>query len=213
MAALRRWIAPVVLVFVATVSVFRSASGQQRPTPNRPIIPVIGTVKAISGDVISVATGAGIEEVATNPQTEIWKGKTFHDLSPVQIGDDLSARCYRNASGKLVADVIWLNIVNFFGVITAVKGHSFEMLTNPNADPDSAYVKRTLKVSVDADTIFEASTKEDIRVGRNVQMVGLDLKNGAIRATRLTVYEGKRPVRMKAGAKVLAPDGTVMPAR
>ena len=30
-------------------------------------------------------------------------------------------------------------------------------------------------------------------------MVGLDLKNGTVRATRLTVYEGKRPVRMKAG--------------
>ena len=32
-------------------------------------------------------------------------------------------------------------------------------------------------------------------------MVGLDLQNGTIRATRLTVYEGKRPVRM--GGKCL----------
>ena len=175
----------------------------QQPSTHRPIIPVIGTVKAISGNVISVETGAGMENVVTDAHTEIWKGKTFHDLSPVQIGDDLSARCYRNASEKLVADVIWLNIVNFFGVITAVKGDSFEMLTNPNADPDSAYVKKTLKVSVDADTIFEASAKEDIRVGRGAQMVGLDLRNGTIRATRLTIYESKRPVRVKAGAKVM----------
>jgi hypothetical protein len=180
----------------------------QQPSPSdRPIIPVIGTVKSISSDVISVATGAATEDVATDAHTEIWKGKTFHDLSPVQIGDDFSARCYRNASGKLVADVIWLNIVNFYGVITNASGDGFEMLTNPNADPHSSYVKTNLKISVDADTIFDASAKEDLRVGRGVQMVGLDLKNGAIRATRLTVYEGKRPVRMKAGTKVMPVPG------
>ena len=169
---------------------------QQRPAPDRLAVPLIGTVWAISGNLISVATGAATEDVVADARTVIWKGKTFHDLSPVQIGDDFSARCYRNDSGKLVAEVIWLNIVNYFGVITAVNGGSFEMLTNPNADPHSAYVQRTLKISVDAGTLFDASAKEDLRVGRGVQMVGLDLRSGAIRATRLTVYEGNRPVRM-----------------
>lgn len=100
-----------------------------------------------------------------------------------------------------MADLIELNVVNFFGTITKVDGggDSFEMFTNPNADPHSAYVQKTLKISVDADTIFEASAKEDLQVGRGVQMVGPDLRNGTIRATRLTVYEGKRPVRMGNG--------------
>ena len=125
---------------------------------------------------------------------------------PVRIGDDLSARCRADASGKLLADIIWLNIVNFFGVITKVDSSGFEMLANPNADPQSAYVKKKLKVSVDADTLFDASAKEDLKPGRDVQMVGLDLKDGNIRATRLTVYEGNRPVRMENG-KVLPPTG------
>lgn len=73
------------------------------------------------------------------------------------------------------------------------------MLTNPHADPESGYVKKDLTVSVDADTIFDASAKKDLRPGRGVQMVGLNLKNGTIRATRLTIYEGKRPVRMGNG--------------
>lgn len=80
------------------------------------------------------------------------------------------------------------------------------MLTNPNADPQSAYVKKKLTVTVGADTLFDASAKEDLKLGRDVQMVGLDLKNGTIRATRLTVYEGNRPVRMRDG-KVLPPTG------
>jgi hypothetical protein len=60
-----------------------------------------------------------------------------------------------------------------------------------------------LKVTVDADTLFEASATEDLKLGRDVQMVGLDLKNGTIRATRLTVYEGNRPVRMGNGNVLL----------
>jgi hypothetical protein len=160
---------------------------------------VVGTVKAVSANTISVEAGAHVADIITDEHTEIWKGKTFHDLAPVQIGDDFSARCRADASGKLVAEIIWLNIVNFFGVITKVDGDSFEMLTNPNADPQSAYVKRTLKVSVDADTVFDSSAKEDLKVGREVQMVGLDLRNGRVRATRLTVYEGNRPVRMENG--------------
>ena len=181
-----------------------AAVGQQPSSSDQPIISVIGTVKAFAGNVISVATGTRMERVVSDGHTEVWKGKTYHDLSPVQIGDDFSARCRRDASGKLVAEVIWLNIVNYFGVITKVNGDTFEMLTNPNAEPHSAYVKKKLKVLVDGDTIFDASVKEDLRPGRGVQMVGLDLKNGTVRATRLTVYEGKRPVRMG--------NGKVMPA-
>ena len=77
-----------------------------------------------------------------------------------------------------------------------------EMFTNPNADPGSGYQKKKLRVVVDPDTIFNASAKNDLRPGREVQMVGLDLKDGTVRATLLTVYEGNRPVRMGNG-KVL----------
>jgi hypothetical protein len=165
-------------------------------------------VKSISGNQISVESGTRIIAVATDDHTEVWKGKTFHDLSPVLIGDDFSARCRADTSGKLVAELIELNVVNFFGVITKVDvgGERFEMLTNPNADKQSGYVKKKLQVSVDADTLFDASATEDLKLGRDVQMVGLDLKHGTIRATRLTVYEGNRPVRMGNG-KLLPPTG------
>ena len=99
-----------------------------------------------------------------------------------------------------MAESVWLNIVNFFGVITKIDGGDrFEMLTNPNADPQSAYVKEKMIVQVDSATLFNDSAKEDLQTGREVQMVGLDLKNGMIQAARLTVYEGNRPVRMKNG--------------
>lgn len=206
MIGFSRLVPRAVLVLIATIAFVHRLPGQERSPSVHPIIPVIGTVKSISGNQISVESGTRIIAVATDDHTEVWKGKIFHDLSLVHVGDDFAGRCRADASGRLVADLIELNVVNFFGIITRVGGGGFEMLTNPNADPQSAYVKRKLKVTVDADTLFDASAKEDMKLGRDVQMVGLDLKNGTIRATRLTVYEGNRPVRMGNG-KVLSPTG------
>ena len=110
-------------------------------------------------------------------------------------------------SGNLVAEGVWINIVNFFGVITNVDGDSFEVFTNPNADPLSAYKKEYRLVRFDSDTIFQSSEKEDLKPGREVHTVGLHLRNGIVNATRVTIYEGKRPVRMR-DAKVIGPDGT-----
>jgi hypothetical protein len=81
--------------------------GQQRSPSDHPIIPVVGTVKSISGSTIYVESGAHITLVVADGGTEVWKGRTFHDLGPVGIGDDFSARCRADGSGKLVAEVIW----------------------------------------------------------------------------------------------------------
>ena len=169
--------------------------------PGQPINFVMGTVKAISGNQITVESGTRIIQVTTDAHTEVWKGKRSHNLSLVQVGDDFAGRCRADASGRLVAELIELNVVNFFGVITEVDvgGGKFQMLTNPNADPQSAYEKKRLTVVVDADTLFDLSAKEDLKVGRGVQMVGVDLRNGTTKATRVAVYEGHRPVRMGNG--------------
>src|SRR5947208_1488965 len=107
---LAHWVA---LVLIASIAFVQRLPGQQGSQSDHPIVPVIGIVKSISGKVISVDAGERIVAVFADEHTELWKGKIFHDLSLVQIGDDLSARCRADASGKLVADVIWLNIVNF----------------------------------------------------------------------------------------------------
>jgi Domain of unknown function (DUF5666) len=179
-------------------------SAQSTPEPP---IPVIGTVESVSGNIIHVKTGASPITIHSDGQTEIWKGRTFHDLSPLKVGDNITARCRWDGPGKLVALSIWANITNFYGVITSVNADSFEVLTNPNADPQSAYRKEHKVIYVDADTIFEASAKEDLKIGRGVQVVGLDLKDAKVQASRLTVYEGKRPVRMPKDAKVLPVTG------
>jgi hypothetical protein len=169
---------------------------------------IIGTVQSVTGNQIHVISGAKVLTLHVDDHTEIWKGKALPDLSQLEMGDDISARC-RKLSGRLVAEAIWINIVNFFGVITKVNGSTFEVLTNPNADPQSAYKKEIKAVRFDGETIFVSGEKEDLKVGREVQTVGLDLRNGIVKATRVTIYEGKRPVRLRK-AKVIRPDGTIV---
>ena len=89
MAVFPRLVPRVVLVLIATIAVVH-VPGQQRSQSDHLIIPVIGTVKSISGNVISVDAGERVIAVFTNERTEIWKGKIFHDLSLVHVGDDFA---------------------------------------------------------------------------------------------------------------------------
>lgn len=191
--------------FTLIIAVFSCFAQNQLAAGHAPRT-IVGIVERISGNVIYVKTGTQLLALSSDDHTEVWKGKVFHDLSPVVVSDDIIARCRIEPSGKLVAQPMWLNIVNSYGVITKVADDGFEVFTNPNADPESAYKKETKKVVVDADTAFESSAKDDLKPGRGVQIVGVDLRDGRIFATRVTVYEGNRPVRMGNG-RVLLPNG------
>lgn len=189
---------------IAALVISTSAFAQHE----EPRTAIVGTVQSVTGNQIHVLSGEKLLTLHVDDHTEIWKGKALPDLSQLEMGDDISARC-RKLFDRLVAEAIWINIVNFFGVITKVKGDSFEVFTNPNADPESAYKKENKSVRFDAETSFESSAEEDLKVGREVQTVGLDLKNGIVKATRVTIYEGKRPVRL-GKTKVIRPDGTIV---
>src|SRR6266478_4893994 len=78
-----------------------------------PLTAIVGTIESVSGNLIHVKSGAQLLTLHVDGHTEIWKGKVLWDLSQLEMGDDVSARC-RNLSGKLVADAIWIDIVNFF---------------------------------------------------------------------------------------------------
>jgi hypothetical protein len=177
---------------IAALVISSSAFAQHE----EPLTAIVGTVQSVNGNQIHVISGAKLVTLHVDDHTEIWKGKALRDLSPLEMGDDISARC-RKVSGDLVAEAIWINIVSFSGVITKVKGSTFEVFTNPNADPQSAYKKEIKVVRLDSDTIFQSSEKRDLKVGREVQTVGLDLRNGAVKATQVMVYEKKLPERMK----------------
>jgi hypothetical protein len=192
------------LLVTAALSI---ASPQTRADSNPPQkINIAGSFERVVGNVIYVKTGVQLVPLTIDDNTEIWKGKYVHDLSSVEAGDDIAARCRKEASGKLVAQFVIFNMTTLEGVTTKTADSEFEVLTNPNADPKSAYKKEIRIVELDGDSIFESSAKEDLKPGREVRVVGLRLKNGNVRAAHITVYEGNRPVQTGNGNLVL-PNG------
>lgn len=102
------------------------------------------------------------------------------------------------------------SLVNWFALITKVNGSRFQVLTNPGkTDPQSAYKQENKTILVNANTVFEASAREDLKAGRDVQVIGRPLANGEILATRVTVYQGNHPVRMRKDARIVLPNGSV----
>jgi len=95
-----------------------------------------------------------------------------------------------------------------WGRISAVTKSGFEVDQNFNADPLSAYRRGKREIQLNSRTKFQDSAREDLRVGRTVDILGRETSAG-VQATRVIVYEGYRPVRMPAGARVIAPDGSV----
>ena len=85
----------------------------------------------------------------------------------------------------------------------------FEVDENFNADPQSGYRRGKRQITLSSGTKFEESARQDLRAGRMVDIIGLETTDPGVQATRVIVYEGNAPVRMPAGARVIAPDGSV----
>jgi Domain of unknown function (DUF5666) len=98
---------------------------------------------------------------------------------------------------------------HIWGRINTVTTSGFEVDQNFNADPQSGYRRGKRQITFTSKTKFEGSAREDLRVGRTVDILGLETANSGVQATRVIVYTGNRPVRMSARARVIAADGSV----
>ncbi len=101
-------------------------------------------------------------------------------------------------------------VEHVWGRITALNKSGFEVDQNFNADPQSAYRRGKRQITLNSTTKFEESARLDLRVGRTVDIIGVETTtNSGVQAKRVIVYEGNRPVRMHAGARVISTDGSV----
>ena len=167
----------VVLLLLSIISAFGQPST------------VIGTVNRIAGGEIAIKTPRGSLTIYAAKRTEVVKDKTYHGFSPLEIGDEISARCEPNVSGKLVAVKVWANVLTFSGTVKHVNGDEIEVVTIPNAD----YPREEHRiVHLHADTAF-GTNRNDVAVGQHVRIVGLDVGKGAVDASRVALYNTDIP--------------------
>jgi hypothetical protein len=168
---------------------------------------VNGQVAAVASDRIEVKDAAGTTHVLYSDTTSIiWRGTERHDFSALRVGDEVDARCRREPSQRAVVIHLWANIDKVEGRITHIGPAGFQVNENYSAPPESGYRRGLREIVYDSGTTWEDSLPEDLRTGRDVFVVGLKLPSGVVQATRVIVYEGRSPVRMKP-SQILKPSG------
>jgi len=169
-----------------------------------------GTVTGIAGNRMTVQIGPkGSLLLYSDNNSKIWRGKNGSSLSLVHVGDEVVIRYRRDPDGRSVILDLTANAVHIWGRILKVGAGEFEVDENYNADPHSAYRRGRRQIAFDADTRFEGSAAEDLRPGRDVDVIGLKEDGTQVQASRITVYGGNAPARMPPGARVIEPNGTV----
>jgi hypothetical protein len=173
-----------------------------------PLASLIGTARTVTRDHIVVQTGAVMTVLYTDDETKVWRGQSGHVLTVVQPEDEVMVRYRQNATHPVIVG-LYANITHVWGRIRAVTKAGFEVDENFNADPQSGYRRGKRQITFNSDTEFEESGRQDLRVGRTVDIIGLKTTDSGVEAARVTIYDGDAPVRTPAGARVTGPDGSV----
>jgi hypothetical protein len=190
------------LILALTVAGFLMAQTPAAP----PFQVLIRRLTAVSGNRIEVQDAAGTHVLYSDLASNIWRGKDYHDFSVLQLGDEVDIRYRNDAQGRAVVIDLWANIDKVEGRIMRVGRDGFQVDENHSAPQESGYRRGLREIIYDSATRWEDSLADDLRVGRDVFVIGLKLPNGKLEATRVIVYEGQTPVRMKA-SHMIAPSG------
>lgn len=167
----------------------------------------MGTVTTAGADTVVLRMHDGsLLQLYTNTDSRIWHGKWGNNISLVKPGDQVVVRYQRNPSGHLMISDLYDNIEHIWGQVTNLTRTGIKVLTNPNADPQSAYQRRVVDIIFGSDTKFQSSTAKDIRVGRFVDIIALRMPN-ELQAVRVIVYDGHVPVELLPGTPMVPSNG------
>jgi hypothetical protein len=146
----------------------------------------LGMVEKVTRNEITVKTPRGSFQIGAGDGTAIEKDRTYGDYSALKIGDEISARCRPDASGKLIAVKVWAKPVDFIGAVRSIQGDEAIV------DIKSAAESRTVRLY--PDTVFGTS-RRDVVPGKQVRINGVETGPGAADATRVAVYNTGVPAR------------------
>lgn len=156
-------------------------------------------VVAVTGNTIYGMTAKGPVTFYVDSRSEIWKGTHGSPLAALAVGDMLSVKGRTDGSNRLVATSIYANLVSFDGVITTLNGDIFKVRVQ---SPSGGAGGSLRDVQVNGSTSYVSkSNKSDLKLGREVHLIGLAREDGTILATRLTIYDEKThaPVNSENG--------------
>jgi len=139
-----------------------------------------GVLAGVGDGSVLVKINGHTRRFVVDKQTEIWRGQDV-GLRQLRVGDQLDMT-YRTASnGEAVATQIWANIDRWHGKVVRVTGESVEIARV------GEHRERLGMATVvfDGRTIFNEGSRQDVKLGRELEVIGLMLDKHRMQASRV----------------------------
>jgi len=149
----------------------------------------------IQGVVVDVDVNSGVFKskddrrshvVQVTPDTYLWKGKVT-TLADVQLGDFLYGIGTPTEDGMIFAEKLWFNIVSFYAQVDSILEKAPDKV-RLHVIPAGGGRETPFIVVKDKDTIVNSESPSDSydpEVGHTFQVIGLALRDGSFKATRI----------------------------
>jgi hypothetical protein len=173
-----------------------------------PPVFLIGRLAAVTAERIVVQDSRGTHLFFCDAASTVWRGQERNDCSALRVNDEVIGRYRLDSSSRAVVIKLWANIDKVEGRITSVGRSEFQVDEKYSAPPDSAHRRGIREIVYDSGTTWESSEAQDLKVSRDVFVIGLKLPSGVLEATRVIIYERGAPVRMKT-SRIVSPNGVV----
>jgi len=182
------------VAFVPAARLLAAGPNEHTPAPASPAEgpkPIVnhvgGTVEKIAPNLLAVKAYNGTFTLRLSGTSEVWKGK-YDRNAIIDVGDRVEAWGQPQPGNNLDVERMWVNIVNLVGPISNVADNASTVaLTCRDRHRGS------LKVTIDQETLISNGTQEvrytqgalSLQEGKQLQIIGLKLKDGSVRATRV----------------------------
>lgn len=145
-----------------------------------------GILSAIHDHTISVKNDQGTIAIRVTAQTDIWRGGKV-EFDQLHLGDHVLVSYRVAKNGEAVASDIVANVTRNEGLIVAVHPHSVEIAAQVLEGDDAGQVIGRETVFIDTHTKFAEGTRSELKLGKLLEAVGLDLGRQRMRATSLSI--------------------------
>ncbi len=182
------------VAFVPAARLLAAGPNERTPAPASPAQgpkPIAnhvgGTVEKIAPNLLAVKAYNGTFTLRLSTTSEVWKGK-YDRNAIIDVGDRVEAWGQPQPGNNLDVERMWVNIVNLVGPISNIADNASTVaLTCRDRHRGS------LKVTIDQETLIPNGTQEvrytqgvlSLQEGKQLQIIGLKLKDGSVRATRV----------------------------
>jgi Domain of unknown function (DUF5666) len=168
------------LVFIAAWAILNPACSLGTQPERASYSPCVdtGTIRSVDDSRVVVKNDQGSRTFGLNQKTNI---KSAHPLRP---GDSVMVWCTAASSGRAIATGIVANLTRLAGTVKAVRPHSIQLAGEGGAGE----VDGRLTVLLTASTIFVQGSRNDLRVGRDLEVTGYDLGHKRVQATALNIW-------------------------